>query len=80
MAITRGLLHESKLEEFAAWAEERGWRREPTKGHYEVLRLSKHADGRIIFYQRDRSRHVTIGSDQRRGYALVQRWMRERDG
>lgn len=60
----RGLLDESHVEEFVAWAEARGWKRAKTKGHYEVLRLVRRdrrpGDHPAIYYQRDRStRHLT---------------------
>ena len=80
MPITRALLHLTKVEEFAAWAETQGWERLPAKGVYEVLRLRKNHPGAkpTIFYRRERSDHATIGWDQGQGNALVHRWLRER--
>jgi ABC-type hemin transport system substrate-binding protein len=85
MAITRALLHLSKIDDFARWAAQQGWVREPNKGYYEVLRLRK--EGRtkrgrrkpMIFYRRHRGDHVTIGGDQAQGHSLVKRWLRERN-
>ena len=88
MPISRAHLHESKIDEFAAWAEKHGWERQPTKGEYEVLRLRKvrvpgqkikksHRDP-IIFHQRLRSDHATIGWNQSVGHGLVRTWLNER--
>lgn len=52
----RKTLHESHIEEFVAWAKERGWDKAPTKGHYEKLRLirrnRKPGEQPAIYYQR----------------------------
>ena len=39
MARSRCLLHKNKLAEFQAWCEERGWKAEPMRGDYQVLRM-----------------------------------------
>jgi len=78
---SRNMLHESKIEEFAAWAVADGFVREDTKGTYEVLRLrwGQKIDGRkiqpYIFFQRDRSCHAT---SQAEGSQLVARWLRSK--
>lgn len=81
MGRSRSLLHENKIEEFAAWAIADGFDREPTKGVYEVLRLRwrEKIDGRrmqpYIFFKRDRSSHVT---SQAEGTQLITRWLRSK--
>lgn len=67
----RGTFHESHIDEFVVWAEQRGWTRVATKGHYEKLRLVRKdrrpGDAPAIFYQRARSTcHLTafgVGRD-----------------
>lgn len=76
----RGLLHLSKLDDFAAWAESSGFEREPTKGDFEVLRLRPPAiEGRvsppITFFVKASAEHVTAFDA---GLKLVRRWIRER--
>lgn len=73
----RCTLHLKSLKAFVAWAETKGYRKEPTKGTFEILRL-RHADGGIpiLFFTKIRSKeHVTC---QRDGLKLVRRWLRER--
>ena len=72
---SRNLLALSKLEEFAVWAVSQGYRREPTKGTYEVLRLRKKGDSPVLFFKRDRGEHATSYGD---GTALVQLWINTR--
>jgi hypothetical protein len=71
---TRHLLAISKIDEFAAWAQEEGFKREPTKGIYEVLRLRFPKFQPYIFFQRAGSGHATCQSE---GTQLVQRWLRD---
>ena len=79
MALTRALLHLSKIDDFAEWAATKGWVREPTKGIYEVLRLRKKGKPKpLIFHRRDSARHATIGWDQSPGHSLVRQWLRDR--
>ena len=72
---TRNLLALSKLEEFAVWAVSQGYRREPTKGTYEVLRLRKKGESPVLFFRRDKGEHATSYGD---GTALVQLWINTR--
>lgn len=68
------LLHMTKLDDFAEWACARGWRREQTKGEYEVLRLRQGA-ACLCYFQRSGTEHATsygLGLD------LVERWLRAR--
>lgn len=39
--MSRNRLHVSKLEAFAIYCEGKGWVRRPTKGEYEVLRMTR---------------------------------------
>lgn len=60
MAV-RSLLHLDHLDEFRAWSEARGWKSEPCKGFYEVLRM-RHAShsAPVIFYKRaEAKQHAT---------------------
>lgn len=73
---TRELLHRSKVEEFASWAIRQGYKRQPTKGVYEVLRLgTPEGDGPLLFYLRDTGDHATTFGE---GTRLVRRWLRGR--
>lgn len=73
---SRGLLHDSHLEEFTEWARERGWDKVDTKGEYEVLRLvrrnRKPGEHPAIYFKRDRSTgHLTawgVGYDLARAF------------
>ena len=72
----RGRLSINKLDDFAAWAETKGWVREPTKGLYEVLRLRHPKKPKpALFFKRDRSHHAT---EQDTGYGLVSSWLVDR--
>jgi hypothetical protein len=81
----RGKLHESKVDDFAAWAERNGYRREPVpaKAAYERLRLRPAAGGApILFFERERlnhrggaPQHLSTSAD---GLRLVRRWFAAR--
>lgn len=72
----RNLLHVTKLDAFAAWAETQGYVREDTKGDYEVLRLRFTGKPPVLFYRKSHTiEHVTA---QRAGETLVHRWLRSR--
>jgi len=61
----RGVLHLNRLDAFAEWARALGWRREPTKGLYEVLRL-RHpkVQAPIVLYARtEPTDHATVPHD-----------------
>jgi hypothetical protein len=72
---SRNLLALTKIADFAAWAVSQGYRREPTKGSYEVLRLRKKGEAPVLFFKRDRGDHATSYGD---GTALVQKWVNSR--
>jgi hypothetical protein len=72
---SRNMLALSKLEEFAKWAVSQGYRREPTKGTYEVLRLRKKGESPVLYFKRDKGEHATSYGD---GTALVKLWINSR--
>ena len=80
---TRELLALSKIDEFAAWANTQGFKRTPTKGDYEVLRLQFDKQPPIIFFTRLTTLsggtpiHATA---QHEGAQLVRRWLRAKKG
>jgi len=78
----RCTLHRNRIEAFATWAEREGWRRVPTKGAYEMLRLV-HADFThpFIAYDRGSPEHVSVPltpTGSRRNQLMVLRFIRER--
>lgn len=78
--VERATLHLTKIEEFAAWVtSERSFRREPTKGEYEVLRirlLDRSGDWEpVIFWRRNTGEQATTTDV---GIRLVRSWLRSR--
>ena len=71
----RNLLALTKLVDFAAWAVCQGYKVEPVKGAYEVLRLRKKGESPILFFRRDGAQHATSYGE---GTALVQLWINTR--
>lgn len=59
---SRCLLHKNKIDEFAKWLFERGWKKEDTKGFYEVLRMRhpRHKDPLIVYYRLNAKEHLTV--------------------
>lgn len=76
MMRSRNQLHKSKLDEFAAFAATKGYRREPTNGTYEVARFRLYdrsgTPPPIIIYTRLRGEHFTVFGD---GYDLVEEFL-----
>jgi len=72
---SRNLLALTKLEEFALWAISQGYKREPTKGIYEVLRLRKKGESPVLYFKRDSGKHATSYGN---GTTLVQKWINTR--
>ena len=72
---SRDRLHLSKLEDFRAWALVQGYRAEPTKGDYEVLRLRKGTEAPLLFWWHHGGEHVTTDA---RSETLVSAWLRSR--
>lgn len=72
------------VDDFADWAERNGYRREPTRGAYELLRLRRViASGRaklpppLVFFRLDCGGRFPAAA-QANGLKLVRRWIRER--
>jgi hypothetical protein len=72
---SRALLVLTKVVDFAAWAVCQGYKVEPTKGTYEILRLRKKGESPILFFKRDKGAHATSYGD---GTTLVQQWINTR--
>jgi hypothetical protein len=72
---SRNLLSLSKIEEFATWAVSQGFKREPPKGTYEILRLRKKGESPVLFFKRDKGEHATSYGD---GTNLVKQWINTR--
>jgi hypothetical protein len=72
---SRNLLAMTKLVDFAAWAVSHGYRREPTKGTYEVLRLRRKGESPVLYFKRDKGEHATSYGE---GTTLVQLWINTR--
>lgn len=61
MTRSRCLLHLNKLDTFKVFCASRGWRDEPIKGPYEVLRMTRTGSSPLIVYARNRAtEHVTV--------------------
>ena len=80
MARSRSTLHFSKLEEFTAWLESKGWRSVELKGPYETLRMvnkGKYGLRTLLVYCKDgATQHLTTSGISEQ---LVQKWLRERE-
>ena len=84
MAV-RYILHLSKVEEFARWAEGLEhpgghvfkYSREETKGQYEVLRLRKAGEPPLIYHKRLTGDHATFPDTGPAG-KLVRKWLSNR--
>jgi hypothetical protein len=78
---SRSLLALSMLRVFEEWAVTQGYRREPTKGSYEILRLRKKGEAPVLYFRRDKGsfggepQHATSYGE---GTKLVQRWINTR--
>jgi|GEM_PF-2360147 hypothetical protein len=72
---SRNLLALTKLVDFAAWAVCQGYKVEPTKGTYEVLRLRRKSESPVLYFRRDKGEHATSYGE---GTALVQLWINTR--
>jgi hypothetical protein len=73
----RNQLHLNKLKEFTQWAVRQGYKEEPIKGYYEIMRL-RGIDGKLkIFWIHIGGDHVTT---DRESQPLVDAWMQSRKG
>jgi hypothetical protein len=58
---SRNRLHQKKLNDFAQFCSERGWKEEPFKGNFEVLRMRHlaHKQPLLVYQQLDAKEHLT---------------------
>lgn len=81
MARSRCTLHKTKLAEFKAFCEKRGWQAEPIKGGYEVLRMrhSERKDPLIVYDRNSAPEHYTTwGESARMVTALLRQRKKEK--
>lgn len=73
---SRCTLHKTKLTEFQKFCEEYGWRAEPTKGPYEVLRM-RHSGCKdpMIVHGRNSGDHFTTWGESAR---MVRQYIRSK--
>ena len=71
----RNLLALTKVVDFAAWAVCQGYKVEPTKGTYEILRLRKKGENPVLFFKRNTGEHATSYAE---GTTLDQQWINTR--
>lgn len=76
----RGRLATHKIPDFATWAGELGYVREPTpaRAAYEVLRLRPPSGGAPLLYFRSDGAGVHVTAQKGAADGLVRRWLRER--
>lgn len=67
----RATLALHKLDAFAEWAKSKGYEREETKGHYEVLRLRKPGAAPLLYFRRDQGGGVHATAQGSRAANLV---------
>jgi hypothetical protein len=75
----RGLLHFSQLEALTEWAKRRGWKEEPSKDAYEVLRLRLGKQCAIFHRKSATKEHLTVWGDSERLAREYVRWCRQRE-
>lgn len=67
-------LHLTKIEDFVDFVSELGYKREPTKGFYEVLRIRRDQDEPpVLFFTRVGTDHATVYG---KGMSLVDKYLR----
>lgn len=72
----RDSLHHTKIADFTAWANSKGYTSQPVKGIHEAFRLHNPKKGEILIgHLRDRSDHVTTTG---RLTSLVSSWIKEK--
>lgn len=76
MSRSRRTLHQSKMAEFKAWCESKGWVWEPSKGH-EVLRM-RHPEERMPMFVHCRDGGMVHMTTWGRSQELLNQWLRER--
>lgn len=78
MPANRNRLHLSQLDAFASFAATLGWTREPVKGEYEVLRLTKSKHHPCIYLARTGREHATVPLNPRDANWLVNAFLRRK--
>jgi hypothetical protein len=79
--MSRHRLHVTKLEEFAVFCEANGWKRQPLKGEYEVLRMTHAVKHPLIIHTRLQThsgndvQHLTLHGTAE---SMFSRWMSSR--
>jgi len=73
----RGLIHFNHLPLLSAWAQERGWKEEPVKDLYEVLRLRNGKQCAIFHKKHAAHEHVTVWGDSEKLGRQFIRWLAE---
>jgi hypothetical protein len=75
----RGLLHFSQVDALTEWAAKRGWKQEPTKADFEVLRL-RNGKQCAIFHRKSLAKeHLTVWGDSERLAREFVRWTHARE-
>lgn len=64
MIPDRATLHVSRLVGFSQFAAAQGYKAEPTKAAFEVLRLRKGSGAVLIFHKRTRTDHITVSQPE----------------
>lgn len=75
----RGLLHFSQISALTEWAKRRGWKEEPTKDTYEVLRLRQGKQCAIFHRKSEAKEHVTVWGESERLAREFMRWNKQRE-
>ena len=73
----RCLLHQNKLDLLKWWLSSKGYKIQPTKGMYEVLRAKNGKDTVIIFEKAGAKEHLSV---QEKDYRLIRQFIRETKG
>ena len=73
---SRNRLHKTKLADFRVWLEARGWKDEPTKDFYEVLRMSWPGEAPLLVHRKNelKEHYTTWGISE----TLMGQWLREK--
>lgn len=73
----RCLLHLSKVREFGAWIESKGFVLAETRSEYEILRAKKPGRTVIVYKRADAKQHASV---MERDYRLVRTFIDETKG
>ena len=74
----RNMLPVGSTAEFLRWLEKKGWRVDPPRGEYEVIRMVKKGEDSIIIHFRDRTKtgYFTVHG---KGERLCRQWLKARE-